>query len=79
MDKLRSLYTSWEVPTDEGYDFRREVYNKLDPIFILAVANNIRIRDLAHTIQSVVGELESYHSLKRNSAAYNRGERPDET
>ncbi len=78
MDKLRSLYSGWEVPTEEGNDFYREVYNLLDPVFQRAVAKNIRIRDLAHTIQSAVGELEAYHNLKRNSAAYNRGEKPND-
>jgi hypothetical protein len=78
MDNLRSLYTSWEVSTTEGNDFYQEVSRLLEPIFERAVAKNIRIRDLAHTINSVVGELEAVHNLKRNSEAYHRGERPSD-
>jgi hypothetical protein len=77
MDELRSLYSGWEVSTEEGNRFYHEVSNLLQPIFERAVVNNIRIRDLAHTIQSVAGELEAYHNLKRNSEAYKRGERPN--
>lgn len=78
MDKLQSLYGSWEVPTDEGNAFRREASSLLTPLFERAVVKNIRLRDLANTLTSVVGELESYYNLKRNSEAYKRGERPSE-
>jgi len=72
MEKLRSLYNDWEVSTPEANDLYREVSHLLEPIFKRSVANNLRIRDVAHTINSVVGELEAYHNIKRNMEAHKR-------
>lgn len=79
MDKLRSLYNDWEVSTDEASDIYREVSSLLQPIFERSVTNNLRIREVAQQMRCAVDELEAFHCLMRNSAAYKRGGRPSET
>jgi hypothetical protein len=79
MEKLRSLYNDWEVSTIEANDLYLEVLRLLEPIFQRSVANNLRLREVAHTAVSAVGELEAYYNIKRNMDAHKRGERPSET
>lgn len=78
MEKLRSLYNDWEVSTLEANDLYLEVLRLLEPIFKRSVENNLRLRDVAHTAVSAVGELEAYYNIRRNMDAYKRGERPSE-
>lgn len=76
MDALKSLYNDWEVSTPEANELYREISLALEPIMKRMVAGGFKIRDVAHTMHSAVGELEAYHCIRRNSDAHSRGEQP---